>query len=168
MRTYKREAGSRAYKTSYTNSILEKAIADIREGKISLRKAHKQYKIPLGTLSHKINSKHGLKVGHPTVLSADEEKAIVDHINVVASWGFPFDFVDIRELVKTYIEKQGRVVKKFVSNLPSNEFARSFLSRHKQDLTVRKGQNIQRSRASVRAAEVEEFISNLKTTLDNH
>jgi hypothetical protein len=93
--------------------------------------------------------------------------AVVDHINVVASWGFPFDFVDVRVLVKTYTEKQGRVVKQFVNNLPSNEFVRSFLSRHKQDLTVRNCQNIKRSRASGSAVEVKEFISNLKTTLDN-
>ena len=41
------------------------------------------------------------------MFTADEEKAFVDHINVGASWGFPFDAFDVRILVKTYLEKQG-------------------------------------------------------------
>jgi len=89
MHAYKRQAGSRAYNSNYTQTVLQKAVKEIQEGKISLRKAHQNYKIPLGTLSHRINRKHKHKVGHPTVFTAAEEKAIVDHINVVAAWGFP-------------------------------------------------------------------------------
>jgi len=167
MRTYKRKVGSRSYKSSYTTEALQKAVKEIQEGKISLRKAHKQYKIPLGTLSHRVARKHGRKVGHPTVFTADEEKAFVDHINVVASWGFPFDAFDVRILVKTYLEKQGKVVKQFANNIPSADFVRSFLFRHKEQLSLRRCQNIKRTRASVSAAEVKEYFSNLKETLDN-
>jgi len=167
MRVYKRQAGSRAYKSSYTQAVLQKAVKEVQEGKISLRKAHQNYKIPLGTLSHRINRKHEHKVGHPTVFTAAEEKAIVDHINVVAAWGFLFDFFDLRVLVKTYLEKQGRSVKQFVNNVPSSDFVCSFLLRHKQELSLRKCQNIKRSRASVSANEVKEYFSNLKETLEN-
>ena len=125
MRVYRRQAGSRAYKSSYTQAVLQKAVKEIQEGKISLRKAHQNYKIPLGTLSHRINLKHEHKVGHPTVFTAAEEKAIVDHINIVAAWGFPFDFFDLRVLVKTYLEKQGRCVKKIHIYTWQNNFALS-------------------------------------------
>jgi len=166
MRTYRRKPGSRAY-SNYTKASLDKAVKEIQEGKISLRKAHRDYKIPIGTLSHRINRKHEHKVGHPTVFTAEEEKAIVDHINVVAAWGFPFDFFDLRVLVRTYLEKQGRRVKQFANNVPSTDFVRSFLSRHKDKLSLRKCQNIKRNRAGVSANEVKEYFSNLSATLQD-
>jgi len=101
------------------------------------------------------------------VFTTDEEKAFVDHINVAASWGFPFDAFDVRILLKTYLEKQGKVVKQFADNIPSADFVRSFLFRNKEQLSLRRCQNIKRIQASVSATEVKEYFSNLKETLDN-
>lgn len=130
-----------------------------------MRKAHKTYNIPLGTLSHKLRGKHGLVPGRPTVFSEHEEIVIVDHIKTVAEWGFPFDLTDLRMLVRTYLSKIGRTVLQFRQNLPSSEWAHCFMKRHKGDLSRRQCQNIKRSRASVSAKVVEDFYHNLRETL---
>ena len=148
MRTYKPKAGARPYK-SYSNECLEKAVSEIVSQKIYLRKASKLYKIPAGTLSHKINKKHGKLPGRPVVFMEREEQSIIQHIKTLSQWGFPFDTLDLRILVRTYLEKQGRTVAQFASNLPSKEWARNFLQRHRNELALRTCQNIKRSRAGV-------------------
>ena len=55
-RTYKRKLGSREYQ-NYTSETMEKAVEDILQDRLTLRKASKKYGIPLGTLSHKVNKK---------------------------------------------------------------------------------------------------------------
>ena len=164
MRTYKPKAGARPYKR-YSNECLENAVSEIVSQKISLRKASKLYKIPVGTLSHKINKKHGKLPGRPVVFMEREEQSIIQHIKTLSQWGFPFDTLDLRILVRTYLEKQGRTVAQFASNLPSKEWARNFLQRHRNELSLRMCQNIKRSRAGVSAHEVKEYFDNLKETL---
>ena len=154
-RTYKPKAGARRYR-SYTSEHLEKAVSEVVGGKVSLRAASNLYHIPLGTLSHKINKKHGRAPGRPQVFLERVEKSIVEHMKTLSQWGFPFDILDLRILTRTYLEKQGRVVAQFANNLPSKEWARNFLRRHKDELALRTCQNIKRSRASVSADEVKE------------
>ena len=63
---------------------------------------------------------------------------------------FPVDFLDLRFIVKDYLSKQGRVVKKkFKNNLPSRDCAKLFVDRHSTQLSVRLAANIKRARAEV-------------------
>ena len=101
-RVHTKRPGSRTYK-SYTQESLNEAVKDIRAKKISLRKASAKYKIPVGTLSHRLDEKHGQRPGHPSVFSQEEEEEVfVSHIKVVAEWGFPFDDMDMRMLAYNY------------------------------------------------------------------
>lgn len=83
MRDYVRKLGSWSYK-NYTSDTVEQAIREIKTKKVSLSKASKKYKIPKGTLSHKLNNKKIKDVGRPTVLNNDEEKVLLK----TAEWGF--------------------------------------------------------------------------------
>jgi len=94
-RVHKRPPGARKY-TSYDDETIKEAVIAIKSKKMSLRMAHCVYKIPTGTLSHKVNLKHNGKVGHPTTFSANEEAAFVSHMKTVALWGFPFDTLTTR------------------------------------------------------------------------
>ena len=163
-RVYKRSAGARSYK-SYSSEALNEAVYQIKSGKLSLRKASSVYKIPLGTLSHKVNQKHGGKAGHPTAFTADEEASFVLHIKTVALWGFPFDMLDLRVLAQTYLNSRGRIVKQFCNNFPSAKWAGSFLKRHKSELAAKTCQNIKRTKACVSAKEVTAYFNNLEKTL---
>lgn len=150
----------------YSEETLAEAVARIRAGQISLRKASRQYRIALGTLSYKDKgNKHLKNVGHPTVFSKREESAFVTHLLTVAKWGFPFDLMDIRVVVNNYLNRIGRNVPAFKNNIPSSKWARGFLIRHAQ-LTLRMSQNIKKSRAAVSCKVVQEFFNNLRETID--
>jgi len=121
----------------------------------------------MGTLSNKLNKKHGEKIGHPTVLTGAEELEIVKYMHTVSEWGFPFDYTDLRICVRTMLNKQGRKVEIFQNNLPSTDWARSFLQRHTAALVNRKCQNIKSVRSSVSAVEVTKYFDNMADTLKN-
>ena len=163
-RVHTKRPGSRTYK-SYTQESLNEAVKDIPAKKISLRKASAKYKIPVGTLSHRLNEKHGQRPGHPSVFSQEEEEVFVSHIKVVAEWGFPFDDMDMRMLAYNYLTAQGHIVKQFKNNFPSKEWSMSFMKRHKSQLVSRLCQNIKRTRASLSADEVASYFEHLKTSL---
>lgn len=108
---------------------------------MTMSKASKEYNIPIGTISHKINGKNFKNPGGQTVFTNEEEECFVEHILAVAQWGFPFDLLDIRMLVKRYIEQKGITITKFVNNTPGVEWARLFVKRHKDKLVTRTCQN---------------------------
>lgn len=164
VRTHKKQLGTRPYK-NYTPEKLEEALLSIKQGRISLRKASKKYKIPQGTLSHKINFKHVQHPGHPLVFSKEEEDAFISHLEIVSKWGFPLNLTDLRLIAKCYLDKRGRKERRFNNNLPSTDWARNFLNRHTDKLRQRLCQNIKRSRARVGKDHVMEFLQNLKETL---
>jgi hypothetical protein len=166
VRKYQRAPNARPYK-AYTEEALEKAADKVKSGSMSMRKASNEFKIPIGTLCHKCNKKYANAVGHPNVFSKDEEAEFVKYITVVAEWGFPFDYVDLRMLAKTYLSKAGRTVKQFKNNWPSMDWARSFVKRHKEALVTRKCQNIKRARAAVSPHKISTYFSNLEKVLTN-
>lgn len=97
-------------------------------------------------------------VGGQTVFSLAEEQAFVQHLLTLADWGFPFDNSDLRYLVRLYLDKQGRKVPQFKENYPGDNWLKSFMKRHKTDLSIRMCQNIARKR-------VDEYFTNLKDVL---
>lgn len=163
-RIYHRQPGARAY-ISYSSEILRKALEEVQNNRLSLRKASRKYKIPLGTLSHKKNQKHIQAIGHPTAFSIQEEQAFVNHVLLLSEWGFPFDLVDLRKLAHSYLAKVDKKIAVFKNNFPSIDWAIGFLKRHKNQISQRMCQNIKKSRASLSAACVNTYFSNLEKTL---
>jgi len=164
-RTYKRKLGSREYQ-NYTSETMEKAVEDILQDRLTLRKASKKYGIPLGTLSHKVNKKHGGHVGGPTSLTDDEEQRIAKILITLSLWRFPLDLFELRMLVKAMLDKAGKTIKRFKNNIPGADWAKGFLARHKA-LTHRVTQNIKLSRASVGVQEINKYFDNLEESIRN-
>lgn len=165
VRQYKKKSGSRSYR-GYTDEQRQQAVRCVQARRLSLRAAHRQFCIPLGTLSHKVN-KHSSNPGHPLVFSQDEELTIVEHLKTVADWGFPFHLYDLRILAQMYLNRQGRTVSMFVNNIPGTDWATNFVRRHKEQLTRRVCQNIKSARAGVSADEVKIYFQNLEQSLQN-
>lgn len=163
VRNYKRLLSNRRY-CSYTDDQLQAAVSDVKNG-TNLRATAAKYGIPLGTLSHKVNKKFVGKPGHPTVFNEAEEASFVKHIKVVAEWGFPFDVTDMRMLAREYLKAQRRNVSCFKNNLPSADWAYSFIKRHSKDLTIRLCQNIKSKKAAVSVNTVKAFFDNLSVSL---
>ena len=79
----------RRYKTA-TGTCLKNAIDEGKKG-VSQREVCKLYNMTRTTLQNKLKGAHNLNPGRQTVLSAKQEKSIVDYVICVANWGFPLD-----------------------------------------------------------------------------
>lgn len=165
VRKYERRVGSRDYQTKYSKAQLNDAVTLIKANKLSFKQAHKRFNIPVGTLWNKVHAKHEKKPGHPVVLSDQEEAAIVKYTVTTATWGFPLNRMDIRNYIRTYLNMAGKQVREFRNNTPSNFWVENFLSRHKNEITIRTCQNIKRSRAEVGADVIKSYFDNLEETI---
>jgi hypothetical protein len=145
MRTYKRKLGSVPYRT-YSEESFNRALQLIEDG-VSQREAANICKVPRSTLSDRCAGRHVKNVGGQSTLSPTEESDLVSYIVLLSDWGFPLDGMDLHFLVKNYLEKQGRTLRKFKGNLPGQDWVYSFLKRNRDQLTTRLANNIKRSRA---------------------
>ena len=165
-RTHVHRADARSYQ-NYPAENLAKAVNNVLQGKMTLRKTSKHFSIPLGTFSNKVRNKHTNSIGRPLVFSADKENSFLDHLITVAEWGFPFDTLDLRMMASAYLKIQGRTVHCFKNNIPSTDWAFSFLKRHEAKISLCMGRNISTSRASLSAGTVNQYFDNLNLTLTN-
>ena len=162
MRNYKRKPENRPYQ-SYSSSALDKAVQKVRVDQMSILKASKKYHVPYGTLWNKIHGLHGLKPGGQLRLSAEAEASLVKTIQHLTQWKVPLDAIDICCLVKSYLDKQGIVDRRFKNNYPSKDWLKSFVSRH--SLTFRRADNVKPARAEVDADMVNNFFDELEETI---
>lgn len=165
VRVYKRKIGTRSYK-NYTEEQLNEAIQKVADGELSMKAAAARYKIPFGTIHNKFHGKHIKNTGGQPIFSNAEEMAIINAAAKCSDWGFPLDLLDIRMLAKSYLDRRGRVVTKFLNNIPGKDWALSLLQRHKNDVAQRVASNINKSRAGVSREILEKYFDNLEVTLE--
>ena len=161
---YKRKIGSRGYKSSYSEEVLKNAIQSVQSGRLSLRKASRNFKIPYGTLHNKVNGNHSKKVGGHIRLSEEYENKIVATITTMSNWKIPITGLEIRKLVKSYLDKQGIVDSTFRNNLPGPDWLNSFMKRH--NLTQRIADNVKVKRAEISPNMISEYFENLAQTIE--
>lgn len=162
MRNYKRVVGSKKKRYGdYTNQSLANAVKAVNDG-VTLRNAAKTYNIPKSTLSRKVRGKQLKHAGGQTSLTAVEEEQIVNHLVAVSDWGFPFSKLDIRFVVKSYLDMSNRMITKFKNNLPGEDWATSFIKRHTKRIRPRLCQNIKTSRSEMKKDEFVKYFDNLK------
>lgn len=162
-RTYK--LGHRSY-ISYSSEQLTAAIEDVTVRGLSIRKAANKYNIPRKTLGNKIKGTHSKPVGGQTELSPQEEIEILHQILVCADWGMPLAAIDVRLIVRDYLERSGRTLRKFKNGtMPGEDWYRNFVKRHRDELTVRKCQNISRARATVGVTSLFSYFEHLQESL---
>lgn len=77
----------------------------------------------------------------------------------------PLTSLDIRLIVKGYLDRCGRNEIRFKNNMPGVDFIDSFLKRNSKDLSKRLGQNIKRSRAAISKDIVNNYFNELEETL---
>uniref|UniRef100_A0A6P7H532 Uncharacterized protein LOC114347107 n=1 Tax=Diabrotica virgifera virgifera TaxID=50390 RepID=A0A6P7H532_DIAVI len=164
-RRIRKKLGARQY-VNYSETMLERAVEAVRGG-LSSRQAER-FKVPRRTILNKIKRTHVSSIGHPLTLTKIEERHLVDVVIASAEYGAPLTSLEIRMLVKQYLDARGtRVVYFSNNNLPSCDWVKAFLSRHKHILTQRHCQNVKRSRAANTEEIIEGYFNNLKITLEN-
>ncbi len=150
------------YRSKYDPQTLKHAINAVKEKRMSMSEAARHYKIPKTTLSDRLHERVSESLGRPTVLSREEELIIVERLQMMGEWGYPMTVLDLRLLVKAYLDSQGRT-SRFVNNFPGRFFVECFLRRH-PTLTVRTANLIKRSRAALSVADVEDFFNRFEVT----
>lgn len=165
VRKYKRTPGTRFYQ-NYSKEQLETALRQFRRGQITLREAEELYNIPRSTLQRHAKQKPK-KHGGQTILSEGEESRLVHLIVLAGEWGYPLEKIDIRYIVKAYLDRKGIRVAKFNNNMPGVDWANLFCLRHKESLTERLCENIKRARASVSREIINKYFDHLQENLQN-
>lgn len=148
---------------SYSEQTLLHAIKDVQQG-MSQSKAADKHGIPQRTLSDKLRKAHPANVGRPTVLSDETEKQIANALDCLTDWGFPFQTIDLRIMVKNYLDNLNISQPQFRDNMPGADFVYGFLKRHK--LVLRKATSLDKSRAAVSPTIVQEFFDRIKDVID--
>uniref|UniRef100_A0A1B6GCB9 DDE-1 domain-containing protein n=1 Tax=Cuerna arida TaxID=1464854 RepID=A0A1B6GCB9_9HEMI len=150
---------------TYSPEDIENALQLVNDG-MSLRLAAETTGISLTVLFRRKKFGNTLKQkGGQTVLSSEEEKLIVNRLQICSEWGYPIDSFTLRLLVKDFLDRKGKNVKKFKNNLPGKDFVYSFLQRYKVELSHRLCQNIKRSRAEISEEVINDYFDNLQTEL---
>ena len=162
-RDYKTDPHGKKY-SPVSQNIIDEAKKAVHKG-LSIRSASKQFGIPYTVLHRHVKNNNVKKIGGQTALSEDEEALLVDRLAMCAEWGYPIDRFDLQCIVKGYLDRRGRVVRKFTNNMPGKDFAELFIKRHKDRLSIRMCQNIKRARAGVTPAIINEYFDHLEKTL---
>ncbi|KAJ8946595.1 hypothetical protein NQ314_008850 [Rhamnusium bicolor] len=91
--------------------------------------AAQTYGISPTTIARKLLGRNMQPVGHPKVLSSQEEASIAETLGVVANWGFPLTRLDMRTVIAKYLEKQGERVAVFKNNIREPSERKTFTKR---------------------------------------
>ena len=116
----------------YTEESLVKAVDAVMDKSLSVRAAAKMFSIPKSTLFDKLASNKEVKIGKkgpPTILTADEETALVLWINTCMEKGFPRQDENLLDEVQAILRKDGRD-NPFVDCGPGRTWLELFLNRH--------------------------------------
>ena len=128
-RIYQPDPRSKKCKKPNPND-LKNAIMAIKSKQVTYREAQEIYGIHYSVLYRHVKNSNLKKQGGQTALSVSEENIIIDRILLCAEWGFPLDQYDLRFLVKGYLDRRGKKVKRFGNNnMPGKEWAISFVTR---------------------------------------
>jgi hypothetical protein len=133
------------------------AVQAVKSDGVSIRTASEMFGVPKSTILDRVNNGHGDQIGRPTELTAEEENLIIEHVQLMATWGFPFTGQDLSYFVKAYLDKKGTKTR-FSNNLPTHRWVAKFLGRHPQ-FCMRTANPIKRARAAVSREDVQAFFS---------
>lgn len=74
--------------------------------------------------------------GGQRALSDETEMFLIENKNKCAELGYPLDTMDLRYIVKMYLDKIGIVHRRFKTNFSGPDFVQSFLLRHKNVISL--------------------------------
>ena len=120
----------------------------MRNGNESIRKVAERFKIPRTTLQDHLNNVWMTRVqviervshigaGQLKEINEEMEKYLVHGIQYLGSIGWLLEVGDISKVIKLFLDN-ARMNKRFKDNIPEKDWVRSFLKRHKSEISKRK------------------------------
>lgn len=117
---YIKRADARRYK-AYSKEKIEECLLTLQDKTMTQREAEKHFNIPIRTIINYIKARRtNVPVkppGHPLVFDDEEESQFSVCIKLIGTYGFPVSEIYFRYIVKAYLDKTGRTVKRFISNM---------------------------------------------------
>jgi len=155
------------YKCSYNQSDLDQALSLLREKRMSVRAASRQFNIPKTTLLDKLHGRvaDNAKAGRPTVLTHSEEVELVDWVVKMCKIGYGKTKQELLLTVKKMLDFEGRQTR-FKNNLPGKQWFYDFVKRH-QVLSIRSTQILGRERAIISQESINKWYDDLKAFFEN-
>jgi Holliday junction resolvase RusA-like endonuclease len=109
------------YRRNHNKENLLQALKEVKDKRMSLGQAAKEFQVPKTTLYDRVNERVSDKSGRPTVLSEVEEALLVERLLVLGEWGFPLTRRDLQNLIKMYLDGLDRSTI-FKNNQPGRDF----------------------------------------------
>ncbi|XP_050560611.1 uncharacterized protein LOC126912470 [Spodoptera frugiperda] len=164
-RVYRPDPTRKRYK-KYNIEIIKKAVEEYASSRnVKLEDVAKKYGIHKSVL-YRHCTRDMKQHGGQRALSDETESYLIENINKCAEWGYPLDTLDLRYIVKMYLDKIGIIHKRFKDNFPGPDFVQSFLLRHKNEISQRVCENIKRVRAKVSPDTIKEYFIELEKSLN--
>lgn len=91
----------------------------------SLKKVAEKFGISRFALTAALKGKAN-KFGRPPVLNSAEERRLIECISMAGEWVFPLTSLDIRLIVKGYLDRCGQNKIRFKNNMPGIDFIEKF------------------------------------------
>ncbi|XP_072931036.1 uncharacterized protein [Epargyreus clarus] len=108
------------------------------------------------------------KKGKIILLTDDEQIHIMKYVNICIEWGYPINAVELRYLVKGYLDGQDRSIEGFKDNLPPPSFGIKFLERFKDVLSYRNRFNSHnRIRVTLTVDNIKAYFKRMEVALAN-
>ena len=130
----------------------------------SLRGAAASCGINRQTLKNRLENRHVGLVGRPTILLEEEEAELAERIQLLGDWGFPLTPLDVKMIVKSYVNRLGVKKDRWKNNIPGDEWVSSFAKRN--NLSRRMVSNITRRRAQVSKTTINDYFGELAKALE--
>lgn len=128
-RRYKQCLGARRYQ-NYSVETLNDCLEVLRSGTLTQQQAEERFKISRRTIINKLKEAHPNKPGKLQMFSDEEEGLFVSSIVRFIEYGFLLDSFALRMIIKAYVSKCTRAVKKLKYNIPGCKLVLAFLKHH--------------------------------------
>lgn len=151
------EASKRCYFKKYSECDLQKAIAEVKDKKLSCNAAANKFNIPEKTLRTRLAGKTSTQHGASKILSDDEEKQLVKWIILCANSGQPKTKEEILKTAGDFANLNPNPTKHFKNGKPGKDWFKSFSQRN-PEISRRKPEAIGRAAASVTEGAIRNFF----------
>lgn len=142
-----------------------KAMKDVEENKLSIRKAAIKWGINRQTLADRISGKVKAerRSGPPPLLSKAEENLLAEWLIELSNRGFGMSKQGFLLSVKQFLDKDGRITP-FKDNMPGRRWYRNFLNRNPK-VKLRKARPLEKKRARITQEDVDNWFDEFERFL---
>ncbi|XP_056636655.1 uncharacterized protein LOC130445153 [Diorhabda sublineata] len=154
--------------TSYTKEDLQRAMEEVRSGRITAYKASQRFKIPMMTLNYRLRGIRGVKSssqGRSTAIPIQEERELAEGLKTMEKWGWSLSRGEVLKIVGDYV-KRNKLKTPFKPGLPGEDWFLGFSKRY--GLSIKKPQSVEYARKkSLDPFIINKYFELLKNILDN-